>query len=127
MPPPRDVAESPHKGHRGLRRLVNAFFFSLSGLALALRHESAFRQEIALATVLLPIALLLPITPAEQVLLEITHAGVCHSDLHIWEGEYDLGSRGKMRLTDRGVSMADSVRRYVDHTLARLDPVRSGG
>jgi len=39
----------------------------------------------------------------EQVLLEVTHAGVCHSDLHIWEGEYDLGSRGKMRLTDRGV------------------------
>jgi alcohol dehydrogenase/propanol-preferring alcohol dehydrogenase len=41
----------------------------------------------------------------EQVLLEVTHAGVCHSDLHIWEGEYDLGSRGKMRLTDRGVTL----------------------
>jgi len=27
----------------------------------------------------------------QQVLLEITHAGVCHSDLHIWEGGYDLG------------------------------------
>ncbi len=39
----------------------------------------------------------------KQVLLEVTHAGVCHSDLHIWEGEYDLGSRGKMKLTDRGV------------------------
>jgi diacylglycerol kinase (ATP) len=69
MPPPRDAAESPHKGQRGLRRLVNAFFFSLSGLALAFRHESAFRQEIALAAVLLPIALLLPVAPAEQVLL----------------------------------------------------------
>jgi diacylglycerol kinase (ATP) len=69
MPPPRDAAESPHKGHRGLRRLVNAFFFSLSGLALAFRHESAFRQEIALAAVLLPTALLLPVAPAEQVLL----------------------------------------------------------
>jgi diacylglycerol kinase (ATP) len=52
-----------------LRRLVNAFFFSLSGLALAFRHESAFRQEIALAAVLLPIALLLPVAPAERVLL----------------------------------------------------------
>jgi diacylglycerol kinase (ATP) len=69
MPPPRDAAESPHKGQRGLRRLVNAFFFSLSGLALAFRHESAFRQEIALAAVLLPTALLLPIAPAERVLL----------------------------------------------------------
>ena len=69
MPPPRDAAESPHKGQRGLRRLVNAFFFSLSGLALAFRHESAFRQEIALAVVLLPTALLLPVAPAERVLL----------------------------------------------------------
>ena len=69
MPPPRDAAESPHKGQRGVRRLVNAFFFSLSGLALAFRHESAFRQEIALAAVLLPTALLLPVAPAERVLL----------------------------------------------------------
>jgi len=44
-----------------------------------------------------------PEPTGKQVLLEITHAGVCHSDLHIWEGEYDLGSRGKMKLTDRGV------------------------
>jgi alcohol dehydrogenase/propanol-preferring alcohol dehydrogenase len=46
-----------------------------------------------------------PEPTGEQVLLEVTHAGVCHSDLHIWEGEYDLGSRGKMRLTDRGVTL----------------------
>ena len=51
-------------------------------------------QEIELPT---------PEPTGKQVLLAITHAGVCHSDLHIWEGEYDLGSRGKMRLTDRGV------------------------
>jgi len=40
-----------------------------------------------------------------QVLLEVTHAGVCHSDIHIWEGEYDLGSRGVMKLSDRGVKL----------------------
>ena len=51
-------------------------------------------QEIELPT---------PEPTGKQVLLQITHAGVCHSDLHIWEGEYDLGSRGKMRLTDRGL------------------------
>ncbi|MCK8784970.1 alcohol dehydrogenase [Roseomonas sp. NAR14] len=44
-----------------------------------------------------------PEPTGEQVLLEVTHAGVCHSDLHIWDGEYDLGSRGKMNLADRGV------------------------
>ena len=37
------------------------------------------------------------------------------------------GIRLQWFLTDGGVSMADSVRRYVDDTLARLDPVRSGG
>ena len=64
-----DVAESPHKGQRGLRRLFNAFLYSLSGLALAFRHESAFRQEVALAVVLIPAALLIEVTSVERVLL----------------------------------------------------------
>jgi alcohol dehydrogenase/propanol-preferring alcohol dehydrogenase len=38
-----------------------------------------------------------------QVLLETTHCGVCHSDLHIWEGYYDLGGGKRMSLKDRGV------------------------
>jgi diacylglycerol kinase (ATP) len=64
-----ETSESPHKGQRGLRRLVNALFYSLSGLRLAYRHESAFRQEIALAAVLLPLALLVPVGAVERVLL----------------------------------------------------------
>jgi len=64
-----DSLESPHKGKRGLHRLINALFYSLSGLRLAYRHESAFRQEIALAAVLVPIALLLPVGAVERVLL----------------------------------------------------------
>ncbi|WP_424814394.1 alcohol dehydrogenase [Roseococcus sp. YIM B11640] len=46
-----------------------------------------------------------PEPQGDEVLLEVTHAGVCHSDLHIWEGEYDLGQRGKLRMTDRGVKL----------------------
>jgi diacylglycerol kinase (ATP) len=61
--------ESPHKGQRGLRRLINAFFYSLSGLSLAFRHESAFRQEIALAAVLVPLACALSVSAVERVLL----------------------------------------------------------
>ena len=61
--------ESPHKGQRGVRRLVNAFFYSISGLGLAYRHESAFRQEIALAVVLVPVACVLPVGAVERVLL----------------------------------------------------------
>ncbi len=46
-----------------------------------------------------------PIPTGGQVLLEVTHAGVCHSDIHIWEGGYDLGSRGRLSLLDRGVKL----------------------
>ena len=67
--PAHEALESPHKGQRGVRRLVNAFFYSLSGLALAFRHESAFRQEIVLALVLVPVALVLPVAAVERVLL----------------------------------------------------------
>lgn len=64
-----DVLESPHKGQRGLRRIWNAFGFSLSGLRTALRHESAFRQEVALAVVLIPLACMLPVDMLARVML----------------------------------------------------------
>ena len=67
--PDADIAESPHKGRRGIRRLFNAFVYSLSGLVLAFRHESAFRQEVALAAVLVPIACMLQVPLVERVLL----------------------------------------------------------
>lgn len=37
-----------------------------------------------------------------EVLIKVKAAGVCHSDLHLWEGGYDTGS-GFMKVTDRGV------------------------
>src|SRR5256714_2735688 len=41
-----------------------------------------------------------------QVLIKVKAAGVCHSDLHIWEGAYDLGHRrNPLSLKDRGVSL----------------------
>ena len=67
--PEAELDESPHKGQRGLRRLFNAFLYSLSGLKLAFQHESAFRQEMALAAVLVPLACILPVAPVERVLL----------------------------------------------------------
>jgi diacylglycerol kinase (ATP) len=52
--------ESPHKGKTGLRRIWNALFYSFDGLKAAYRHEDAFRQEVWLALVLIPLALFLP-------------------------------------------------------------------
>ena len=37
-----------------------------------------------------------------QVLVKVKSAGVCHSDLHIWEGGYDIGN-GFMKLSERGI------------------------
>lgn len=62
-------AESPFKGKRGIARIVQAFFNSLAGLADAWRHESAFRQEILLAIVLVPCACIVPVSAAERALL----------------------------------------------------------
>lgn len=49
--------ESPYKGKTGIKRLVNAFGYSCAGLAEAFRHEDAFRQEVVLAIILIPLAL----------------------------------------------------------------------
>ena len=43
-----------------MRRIWNALHNSLDGFAAAFRHELAFRQEVFLASVLIPIALILP-------------------------------------------------------------------
>jgi D-arabinose 1-dehydrogenase-like Zn-dependent alcohol dehydrogenase len=40
-----------------------------------------------------------------QVLIKVSHAGVCHSDLHIWDGYYNLGSGNKLDLSQRGVEL----------------------
>src|SRR5262245_57524412 len=47
-----------------------------------------------------------PSPAGTQVLIRVKAAGVCHSDLHIWEGGYDLGhGRKPLSLRDRGVSL----------------------
>jgi diacylglycerol kinase (ATP) len=51
---------NPHKRY-GLRRVVNAVGYSLEGLGSAFKHESAFRQELLLACLLIPLAAILPV------------------------------------------------------------------
>ncbi len=61
--------ESPFKGKTGLRRLINAFGYSLDGLRAAYRNEDAFRQEVRLALLLIPLALVLGRTSIERALM----------------------------------------------------------
>lgn len=61
--------ESPFKGKTGLTRVWNAFHYSMAGLAAAYRNEDAFRQEVWLAAVLLPLALWLPVGAIGKALM----------------------------------------------------------
>lgn len=48
---------NPHKGRTGIDRIVHAAGYSIAGLTTAYRTESAFRQELWLAAMLVPAAL----------------------------------------------------------------------
>lgn len=61
--------ESPFKGKTGLSRIWNAFHYSLDGLRAAYRHEDAFRQEVLLTLVALPLALWLGDSALERALM----------------------------------------------------------
>jgi D-arabinose 1-dehydrogenase-like Zn-dependent alcohol dehydrogenase len=40
-----------------------------------------------------------------EVLLKVLAAGVCHSDLHIWDGYYELGHGKRLNLIERGIKL----------------------
>ena len=63
------MTESPYKGKTGLRRILNAFGYSLAGLSAAYRCEDAFRQEVWLAVLLVPLALWLPASGVGHALM----------------------------------------------------------
>ena len=47
----------------------------------------------------------IPDLPDKAVLVKVTAAGLCHSDLHIKKGFMDLGERGKLTFTQRGAQL----------------------
>lgn len=46
----------------------------------------------------------IPQPQGTEVLLRVSAAGLCHTDLHLWEGYYDLGGGKRMMLADRGIT-----------------------
>jgi len=40
-----------------------------------------------------------------QVLLKVLASGVCHSDIHIWDGYYELGGGKRLQLLERGIKL----------------------
>lgn len=55
-----------------------------------------------------PLALVEQPTPepvGTQVLLKVKACGVCHSDLHIWDGYYEMGGGRRLQLLERGIRL----------------------
>ncbi len=46
-----------------------------------------------------------PTPKGTEVLLKIKAAGVCHSDIHIWDGYYELGGGKRLQLLERGIKL----------------------
>jgi alcohol dehydrogenase/propanol-preferring alcohol dehydrogenase len=85
--------------------------------AWAVVENGAPLQEIDLPT---------PVPTGTQVLLETTHCGVCHSDLHIWEGVYDLGGGKVLSMKDRGVVLPLAMGHEIVGRVVALGPDASG-
>lgn len=60
---------NPYKGNRGVTRAWHAFKNSIAGFRVAIREESAFRQELTLAAILVPIGIFVPVEPVARALL----------------------------------------------------------
>ena len=85
--------------------------------AWAVVENGAPLQEIELPT---------PEPKGTEVLLAVTHCGVCHSDLHIWEGSYDIGGGRKISLKERGVTLPLAMGHEIVGRVARLGPDAQG-
>jgi diacylglycerol kinase (ATP) len=58
----------------GLARLIRAFGFSVCGLTACYRNEAAFRQELLLFVLLLPVIYLLPVSVEFKLLILLVNS-----------------------------------------------------
>jgi diacylglycerol kinase (ATP) len=61
--------ENPNKHRPGLTHAWRATGIALQGLRAAWKHEDAFRQEVLVAAIAIPAALLLPASPLGKVMM----------------------------------------------------------
>lgn len=63
------IADNPHKDNHGITRAIAAAHNSWAGLLFAIREESAFRQELLLSALMVPLALWMPATTVETAIM----------------------------------------------------------
>ncbi|NOI78862.1 diacylglycerol kinase [Vibrio coralliilyticus] len=95
----------PQKSLHGFKRIRNATRYSCQGLRAAFKNEPAFREEIFLAAIMIPTALLLDVSQLERILLIATVVLVLIAELfnsaieavvdRIGEEQHELAGRAK--------------------------------
>ncbi len=61
-----------------------------------------------------------------EVVVAVTHCGVCHSDLHLWHGGYDLGGGRMLSVRDRGLVLPAAPGHEIAGRVTRLGPDACG-
>ncbi|HWK46275.1 MAG TPA: alcohol dehydrogenase [Stellaceae bacterium] len=63
-----------------------------------------------------------PVPQGGEVLVKVAGCGVCHSDLHLWSGYYDLGGGKRITLADRGAVLPFTMGHEIVGTISAVGP-----
>lgn len=99
------------KPRGGVARIFRAFFYSMAGLKSAFVHEAAFRQDVMLGIVLVPLSLWLPFEPMTKVLLNVIWLLLLVTELlnSAIEAIVDMTSPGYHELAKRAKDMGSAA------------------
>ncbi len=61
-----------------------------------------------------------------EVLVRITRSGVCHSDLHIWDGFYEIGGGKRLDLVQRGIKLPLTMGHEIVGEVSEIGPDAAG-
>lgn len=68
----------------------------------------------------------IPQPKGTEVLVKVTHCGVCHSDLHFADGYYDLGSGKRFNVKDRGATLPRALGHEILGVVEEVGPEAKG-
>ena len=61
-----------------------------------------------------------------EVVIAVSHCGVCHSELHFWKGQYNMGGGKVMNLAERGVLLPRAPGHEVAGRVIKVGPEATG-
>lgn len=68
----------------------------------------------------------IPEPKGTEVLIKVTACGICHSDIHIWDGFFDMGGGRRLTLSERGLTLPFTMGHEPLGEVAGLGPDASG-